>query len=560
MIPAATNSLMENIDNLCPGCMTVRQHATTCNTCGDERTFDTSPQALPIRTVLNDRFLIGRVLGRPGGFGITYLAWDMALATTAAIKEYLPSCSASRKSGNITVIPNSKQDQAVYSDGLQMFLEEARTLARFSHPNITRIRDYFPANNTAYLVMEYHQGQPLNEYFKQFKPSLCEDQALEIMLPILDGLKAVHEQNFLHRDIKPQNIYLTAEDRRPILLDFGAARYAIGDKTSTLTVMLTSGFAPFEQYHRKGNQGPWTDIYACAATLYYLTTGKIPPDAIERQHHDTLVAPIRVNPRLSETFNSAILKALSIDYRQRPKSVVHFVNLLLGTAANLPQIGVTATTILNPVSMNTPVPVTQACLPTTRVAATQRTAIRPAAVQSDARSGFTKLLLGFVVLFGIMVWKPSATTATNQDSTRSEIPELTRVTEPEAVKTRPREKEAPLSYAKLPKLEPVNGTYFPEFEEKPEPPVEKPQAPAESQPAAIPVQPAQSFTRLPIPMPALQACIGATMRQACQFDSPHGRITGQCDAIPEGLLACIPNAPPRIGFPNSSRHPNRRRG
>lgn len=299
--------------------------------------------ALPFRTVLNDRFLVGRVLGRPGGFGITYLAWDMVLDTTAAIKEFLPLSSVSRGPGTISVRANSEQDEAFFSQGLNIFLREAKTLAQFSHPNIVRIRDYFTANNTAYLVMDYHQGRPIDRYLKECGGRLTAEQALAVMLPILSGLEAIHEKGFLHRDIKPQNIYLTDKDV-PILLDFGAARFSMADAGKTLTVMLSAGFAPFEQYHKKGRQGPWSDIYACGATLYYLVTGKMPADAIERQHDDKLEPPVKYHPQLSPAFSQAIMAAMATSPPARPQNIGGFRSRLVAAA----QPALPATEIIAP--------------------------------------------------------------------------------------------------------------------------------------------------------------------------------------------------------------------
>ncbi|WP_049794581.1 serine/threonine protein kinase [Methylomonas methanica] len=283
-----------------------------------------SPQqtaiALPMRTLLNDRFMVGRVLGQPGGFGITYLAWDTVLDTAVAIKEFLPLTAANREPGGVTVLPNSEQDREFFQYGLEIFLQEAKTLAQFSHPNIVRIRDYFATNNTAYLVMDYHQGRPLNVFVKENGGRLTEAQALTIMLPIMAGLEAMHDKGFLHRDVKPQNIYLT--DRNlPVLLDFGAARMAMADATQTMTVMLSRGFAPFEQYHNKSRQGPWGDIYACGATLYYLVTGQVPADALERQHQDTLLPPLQLNPQISLEFSRAVMTAMAISPNARPKKI-----------------------------------------------------------------------------------------------------------------------------------------------------------------------------------------------------------------------------------------------
>lgn len=323
---------MENFAKLCLNCMDDMDDQMFCAHCGaTPGSIARSSLALPEKNVLNGRFVVGRVLGQPGGFGITYLVWDKVLETTAAIKEFLPISSVSREAGTVSVLPNSEQDAASFKKGLRIFMKEAKTLAQFSHPNIVRIRDCFPANNTAYLVMDYHRGQPLDQIVKCEGGPLSESLALAIMLPILDGLKAIHDKQFLHRDIKPQNIYVT-DQGTPMLLDFGAARMAMVDATKTMTVMLSAGFAPFEQYHTKGRQGPWSDIYACAATLYFLVTGKVPGDAIERRHDDRLLPPTVLNPALSKGFGAAIMRGLALEPTARPQTVEAFRDALSGTA------------------------------------------------------------------------------------------------------------------------------------------------------------------------------------------------------------------------------------
>jgi len=327
---------MLNIESLCLSCMTNIGHELNCPNCGERLQSQKNATALPLKTILNKRFVIGRVLGNPGGFGITYLVWDMLLDTTAAIKEFLPLSSVSRSSDNTTVRANSKQDQDFFNQGLQIFLKEAKTLAQFSHPNIVRIRDCFTSNNTAYLVMEYHHGQPLDQVVAQAGGQLSEDKALELIIPILDGLEAVHNKRFLHRDIKPQNIYIT-DKGTPLLLDFGASRFALTGDTQALTVMLSAGYAPFEQYHEKGKQGIWSDIYSIGATLYFMTTGKMPCNALERQYSDKIIPPITLNPQLSNSFSQAIVKAMAVNPLLRPKTIGALKqSLILGSQYFLP--------------------------------------------------------------------------------------------------------------------------------------------------------------------------------------------------------------------------------
>lgn len=219
--------------------------------------------ALPPGFLLEE-YEIEAVLGH-GGFGVTYLARDLNLGTPLAIKEYLPSDLALREDGT-TVHPKSEADREEYRWGLERFLGEAQTLTRFEHPNIVSVLRFFEANGTAYLVMAYQKGDSLSDILRQ-KGRLDETEVMGILGPLLDGLAEVHKAGFLHRDIKPGNIYIRA-DGSPLLLDFGAARQALGHRSKSLTAIVTAGFAPQEQYFSGGNQGPWTDIYALAAVLY----------------------------------------------------------------------------------------------------------------------------------------------------------------------------------------------------------------------------------------------------------------------------------------------------
>ena len=320
---------MGTIETFCPGCFQDKGASAICPACGYDERSRLSPIALPPRSLLNDNYVIGRVLGRPGGFGITYLGYDLSLETRVAIKEYLPRDMAGRDDDHRTVVLHSQDDTESFTYGLEQFLKEARTLAKFNHPRVVRVRAFFQANATAYLIMDYIEGISLAEFLERLDGPLTEQQALDVMLPILDGVGVVHSQGFLHRDIKPQNIYLTSA-RQPILLDFGAARLAMGEKSRSLSVILTPGFAPYEQYHRRGEQGPWTDIYACAATLYYMVTRQAPPDALEREKGDTLEPPDKIQPGLSSHFCRAILQALATEPAARPRSVAEFRALLQG--------------------------------------------------------------------------------------------------------------------------------------------------------------------------------------------------------------------------------------
>ena len=274
--------------------------------------------ALPNGYRLQEYELV-RVLGF-GGFGMTYLGFDHNLDKAVAIKEYLPSDIAVR-TGDNSVVPQASEFQGDFAWGLERFLEEARTLARFDHRHLVKVHRFFEEHNTAYIVMEYAEGETLSEYLNR-KGVLTESELKAILNPILDGLAAVHRADFLHRDIKPGNIVIRAEDRSPVLIDFGAARQAVGAMSRSVTAIVTPGYAPIEQYESRGNQGPWTDIYALGCVCYRALTDEVPIPAMDRVRRDPLI-PVsdRCKGRASQQFLAAIDHALQVDETARPQSV-----------------------------------------------------------------------------------------------------------------------------------------------------------------------------------------------------------------------------------------------
>src|SRR5258708_34130808 len=238
-------------------------------------------QALPLGTQLGDYRLDG-VMGH-GGFGITYRAFDGQLGKIVAIKEYLPVEFAVRKERE--VVPRGARFADDFAWGRERFLDEARALARFRHPHIVPVLRFLEANGTAYTVMEFEDGRNVAELLRKPGRGLPADDVRRLATGLLSGLGAVHAQGFLHRDIKPSNVIIR-RDGVPILIDFGAARLAIGGRTQTLTNVLTPQYAPIQQYALDGKQGAWSDIYSAAAVLYHAIAGQTPPDAAARVAKD----------------------------------------------------------------------------------------------------------------------------------------------------------------------------------------------------------------------------------------------------------------------------------
>jgi len=270
-------------------------------------------------------YQIEKILGQ-GGFGITYLADDTNLSQKVAVKEYLPVEVAFRE-GDFSVHPVSENHSESYRWGLDRFLEEARTLARFDHPNIVRVLSVFEMNNTAYMVMRYESGHSFQQMLPK-RATLDEERLVAILFPVLDGLRLVHEAGFIHRDVKPANIFVRG-DGSPVLLDFGSARQSLGEATRTLTTLVSPGYAPFEQYYSKSDkQGPWTDIYGLGATLYRAVVGVPPMNAVDRSEgiikkgQDPLIpASGAAAGRYSARFLDAVDWSLRFDENARPQSI-----------------------------------------------------------------------------------------------------------------------------------------------------------------------------------------------------------------------------------------------
>lgn len=266
-----------------------------------------------------------------GGFGVTYLAQQLAFERKVAIKEYLPAEVAMRSHDGIAVEPSSSRDIDAFEHGLARFREEGKTLVRFAHPNIVAAHDFREANRTAYLVMQFVEGQNLFELLRERGP-LPEHRLREILLLLLDGVEQVHRLGFLHRDIKPSNVIIRP-DSMPVLVDFGAARRVWNTGGENPTSIVSSGYAPIEQYSGDAKQGPWTDIYALGATLYHAVTGAPPHDAVARVANDSLTPAVEAaSGRYSAAFLAAIDRALARSAADRPQSIAEFRATLKGSA------------------------------------------------------------------------------------------------------------------------------------------------------------------------------------------------------------------------------------
>jgi len=314
---------MFELNDLCGYCFTPRKPLQTiCPHCNiDEKCYYPHPLYLKATTLLNNQYLIGKVLGQ-GGFGITYLGLDIHLKKTVAIKEYLPTTLVGREENRVLPLNNQQHN---FQKGLHSFLEEARHLAKFNHPNIVRVLNYFEENQTGYMVMDYIEGENPAVLLKQHGGTLNIEQTFNILLPILDALETVHAQHLFHLDISAHNI-LIDHNNTPILIDFGAARSMnlLLEQTRTLTLVLKPGYSPPEQYSGTGHIGAWTDIYACGALFYFLLSGKLPPAATDRWQTDNLQIL-----NVEYFINQAIKKSLQLKIEQRFQTISDFRRAIL---------------------------------------------------------------------------------------------------------------------------------------------------------------------------------------------------------------------------------------
>ncbi len=314
----------------CLHCMEIYdEEYDVCPYCGFQR--GTPPDIkyhLYPGTVIADRYIIGTVIGH-GGFGVTYVAWDTQLGMKTAIKEFYPAGLVNRSLLTMDLINMGADSEQEYHAGIDRFLEEAKTIAQFNkESNIVHVYDYLRANNTAYIVMEYVEGETLESYLKQYPEGrMPVEEAIELAKKIACALKVIHKGGTIHRDISPGNIMI-CENRDIKILDFGAARLFTAEKSQSLSVILKPGYAPPEQYASRTKQDERTDLYALGAVLYRMVIGKVPPEALERTKENDMTRPGILRQDLPSWVDRIIMKAMALDPAERFHNASEFEEAL----------------------------------------------------------------------------------------------------------------------------------------------------------------------------------------------------------------------------------------
>ena len=322
------------MSRFCMKCMEqIPDSAKTCPHCGFEQGAEKwNAMHIEPGEVLHERYIVGCAIGF-GGFGVTYIGWDALLEHKVAIKEYMPSEFSTRSPGTkeVTVFGGKKAEQ--FSGGKVKFHEEAKKLARFNNDDgVVRIYDTFEENNTAYIIMELLEGETLDALLKREK-KLSFEQAAGIILPIAKALTAIHKEGVIHRDIAPDNIFLTS-DGKVKLIDFGAARFATTSHSRSLSVLIKQGYSPEEQYRSRGDQGTYTDVYALGSVMYHMVTGAVPPDALERRaffenkKKDILPPITKYTKDIPQDRQNAILNAMNVRIEDRTQTTEDFIREL----------------------------------------------------------------------------------------------------------------------------------------------------------------------------------------------------------------------------------------
>lgn len=321
---------METYNNVCPNCFKRLPPGTTmCQSCTfDKAKYTQNAVALPLYTIINDQYLIGRVLGQ-GGFGITYKALDTLDNKIVAIKEYMPSEYSERMGVTVHPISDNSKASRVFEHGKASYIDEIKTLHKFKHlDGIVKIYNHFQENNTAYMVMEFLDGKNLKSYVKDSGGSIGVEKAADFIIKAATALEKVHSANVLHRDISPENIFIMRNGVDVKLIDFGAARRNVENSNQEKSVLLKPGFAPPEQYSKNGYQGTWTDVYALAASLYYLVSGVVPKDSMSRMQYDDIKPLNQICRDVTPAMAAAVSHAMEIDYTKRTPNCNAFITEL----------------------------------------------------------------------------------------------------------------------------------------------------------------------------------------------------------------------------------------
>ena len=310
--------------NRCFGCMEVTE-GYPCPVCGFDPAQAAAPNyVLPYGAILNGRYIVGKMLGQ-GGFGITYIGWDLAMERKVAIKEYYPSGQVSRNPGSrdLTWYTNEQSRQA-RQNGMQMFLKEARKMSKVDNlTNVVRVRDIFQENETAYIVMDFVEGETLKARLDKTGP-LTWKQAKDIFLPAIQAMEQVHQAGLVHRDISPDNLMLTP-DGRVMILDLGAAKDLAINKGASSAMVVKGGFSPPEQYAQQGGSGSWTDVYAMAATMYHSLTGVVPPTAVDRMQGEPVNWALLETGGVPNHVIAALQNAMKLNARERTQTMAELL-------------------------------------------------------------------------------------------------------------------------------------------------------------------------------------------------------------------------------------------
>ena len=390
---------MQNKYDRCPNCMQALPNGDdVCPYCGfGVSTYEEKSTCLKPFTVLQNKYMIGRVIGI-GGFGITYIGWDLNLQTYIAIKEYFPGSLASRDtSTTVTQVLPNESSKDVYDKGLKRYVEEAQNLSKFYQlQGIVSVKDFFYENGTGYIVMEYINGINLKEYLSNAGGKLPEQTVLALMKPVFESLHTMHNSGLVHRDISPDNI-MVDKDNKIKLIDFGSARGQSAETDKTYTVILKHGYAPAEQYYAKGNQGPWTDIYSLCATMYKMLTGQVPPNSVERMEQDDYVDPSKMGVAISQRTETVLRKGLAVKTGDRYQNIGQLLNDLYG--AGPMQSGQAVQPMLGVVNQSVPVATPGAFAATNPTQNSMHLSMQP----QQAKKSNKGLIIGIIAAVAVAV-------------------------------------------------------------------------------------------------------------------------------------------------------------